>query len=366
MNGSGGSRVRRWTVTAAVVVVAVATAIGAAVVTTRNGQTGISTRSSAPVGTATVQRTTLVSRSSVTGTLGYEGSFTVAPALTGVLTSAGAVGSVVVRGQRIFSVNNTASYLLYGQVPTWRVYTPWSTAGPDIAQLRANLAAMGYLPRSRRSDQSGWDLTEAVQRWQRHLGLPVTGELTRGQVVFAPRPLRITAIAAAVGTAVNAGSALITATSTTVAVTAAVDPVTAATLRPGNQVVVSTPDGQRRPAVIASIATVATSTPSPDGATPAVSVPVAIRFSPAWTPRGSAVDQAPVSIAITVRRVPDVLAVPVTALLAISGNAYAVEVQTAARAKTVPVTTGLFDDLSGLVQVTGALRAGQTVVVAAS
>ena len=66
------------------------------------------------------------------------------------------------------------------------------------------------------------------------------------------------------------------------------------------------------------------------------------------------------------RQVAGVLAVPVTALLAAPGGGYAVELDTGAPHPLVPVTLGLFDDLSGLVQVTGALHAGQTVVVAAS
>ena len=59
------------------------------------------------------------------------------------------------------------------------------------------------------------------------------------------------------------------------------------------------------------------------------------------------------------------LVVPVDALLAKSGGAYAVEVEgTNGARRLVPVTLGLFDDADGLVQVTGSgLAAGQRVVV---
>jgi multidrug efflux pump subunit AcrA (membrane-fusion protein) len=59
--------------------------------------------------------------------------------------------------------------------------------------------------------------------------------------------------------------------------------------------------------------------------------------------------------------------VPVTALVARSGGRYVVEVagQGSSR-RWVPVTPGIFDDASGLVQVTGALTPGQRVVVASS
>jgi len=79
-------------------------------------------------------------------------------------------------------------------------------------------------------------------------------------------------------------------------------------------------------------------------------------------------DQAPVEVAISARTVPDVLAVPVFALLATSGGGYAVEVADPDGTRhLVPVSPGLFDDATGLVQVTGSgLAAGQHVVVPAS
>jgi multidrug efflux pump subunit AcrA (membrane-fusion protein) len=61
------------------------------------------------------------------------------------------------------------------------------------------------------------------------------------------------------------------------------------------------------------------------------------------------------------------LVVPVTALLARSSGGYEVEVAGPGDTRRyVPVRPGVFDDASGLVQVTGALAPGQRVVVAAS
>jgi hypothetical protein len=61
-----------------------------------------------------------------------------------------------------------------------------------------------------------------------------------------------------------------------------------------------------------------------------------------------------------------VLAVPATALLALAGGGYAVEVvERSGNHRLVGVTTGIFDDQSGLVEVDGTgLAAGQKVVVA--
>jgi multidrug efflux pump subunit AcrA (membrane-fusion protein) len=74
-----------------------------------------------------------------------------------------------------------------------------------------------------------------------------------------------------------------------------------------------------------------------------------------------------VTVYITTATAHDVLAVPVTALLAHALGGYAVEVIGAGNIRRlVPVTPGIFDDTSGLVQVTGGLTPGQRVVVASS
>ncbi len=78
-------------------------------------------------------------------------------------------------------------------------------------------------------------------------------------------------------------------------------------------------------------------------------------------------EQAPVTVYITTASVSHALAVPVAALLAQSSGGYAVEVTGAGNTRRlVPVTAGIFDDTSGLVQVTGALTPGQHVVVPAT
>ena len=79
-------------------------------------------------------------------------------------------------------------------------------------------------------------------------------------------------------------------------------------------------------------------------------------------------DQAPVQVAITTDAAKDVLVVPVTALVALAGGGYAVEVvDPDGTHRLVAVSLGLFDDAQGLVQVSGSgLAAGQRVVVPSS
>jgi multidrug efflux pump subunit AcrA (membrane-fusion protein) len=79
-------------------------------------------------------------------------------------------------------------------------------------------------------------------------------------------------------------------------------------------------------------------------------------------------DQAPVTVYIITASSPGpVLVVPVGALLAQPPGGYAVEIIGAGSTRRlVPVTVGIVNDNSGLVQVTGALAPGEQVVVPAS
>ena len=74
-------------------------------------------------------------------------------------------------------------------------------------------------------------------------------------------------------------------------------------------------------------------------------------------------DEAPVKVRVTTAAARGVLAVPVTALLALSGGGYALERVTGeGTTEQVPVQLGAFAD--NFVQVTGAVKAGDEVVIA--
>ena len=86
----------------------------------------------------------------------------------------------------------------------------------------------------------------------------------------------------------------------------------------------------------------------------------------AFSRRFGALDQAPVQVAITSQEDRHVLAVPVSALLARPGGGYAIQVRRGASTQLVAVTTGLFDDVAGRVEISAPnLRAGMRVVVPA-
>jgi multidrug efflux pump subunit AcrA (membrane-fusion protein) len=126
----------------------------------------------------------------------------------------------------------------------------------------------------------------------------------------------------------------------------------------GDPVAVTLPNGASTPGKISSVGTVATGT----SANATIQVTVAL----ADPSVAGILDQAPVTVYITVATASNVLVVPVGALVAQSSGGYSVEVIGAAGPRLVPVTVGIFDDSSGAVQVTGALTPGEQVVVPAT
>lgn len=333
------------------------------------------------VSAAPVVRTDLSSRQQVPGTLGYQGFYTVASELDGgILSWRPSIGATVRRGQPLFSVSGQPAVLLYGALPAWRTFEPGMTSGPDVRQLQRNLAALGFDPGSA-DGQFGWSTEVAVERWQQARGMTVTGTIPLGTVAFLPGPLLVTTLAQQLGAAVQAGAGVLSGTSLTPGVLVWL-PVGGAPVRRGDRVLVTMPDGTTTvPGTVTAVGSVASAPggqgggssssgggASSGGASDAggangtqAAVPVTITISGALPP---GLDQAPVQVAITEQRADDVLAVPVTALLATPGGGYAVQAA-GPHGRLIPVTTGLFDDASGLVAVTGAgLAPGLTVEVA--
>jgi len=143
-------------------------------------------------------------------------------------------------------------------------------------------------------------------------------------------------------------------------------------VHPGDPVLVTLPDGATTvPGSVAAVGQVAiTQDAAPQGAgsggsSPggsAAAFPVTIAIAEPRVPGG--LDQAPVQVAITQQHDRGVLAVPVTALLAQPGGGYAVAESGPAH-QVIPVAVGLFDDATGLVEVSGrGLSAGLSVEVA--
>jgi hypothetical protein len=273
---------------------------------------------------------------------------------------------VLEQGQSLYAVNATPAVLLFGTTPAWRTLSE-GTTGVDVAQLNADLVALGYATSAQLnpgSDYFGTATAAAVERLQAALGAPRTGTLTFGQVVFLPSAARITAVNATIGTDAQPGRPVLTATSTTRQVTATVAASQVARVTAGDRATLTLPDGRTTPAVVAYVGTVAT-TPS-GGASGSSSPPtVEIDLTPADHAATGTVDQVPITASVTTATVRAALAVPVVALTAEpDGRAAVLVLGLDGLTHLLPVTLGLFDDANGLVQVSGpGLAAGQQVVL---
>jgi peptidoglycan hydrolase-like protein with peptidoglycan-binding domain len=273
------------------------------------------------------------------------------------------VGAIVRRGGVLYEISGDPVVLLYGPVAPWRAFVPGMSRGRDVAELNRNLEALGLAAPG--GDEYIASTVAAVKRFQAAHGLPATGSLLLGSVVFAPGPIRVTAVTPTVGAAVQPGPVL-TTTSTAREVTIALDAGQQTDVAVGDPVTITLPDNSTTPGRVTYVGTVATTPPSSDqgggGATSPPTIEVDVTpIDPAATGR---LDQAPVNVSITTGRVRGVLVVPVNALLALASGGYAVEVVGADGVHhLVAVQTGLFDDADGYVQVTGSgLAAGQRVV----
>jgi peptidoglycan hydrolase-like protein with peptidoglycan-binding domain len=317
----------------------------------------------APTATATVARQDLNGQTKVSGTLGYAGSSTVQSPLQGRITWLPTAGQVIRRGGTLLEVDNKPVQLFYGTLPPWRDLQVGVDDGPDVKQLEQNLVALGYDPDHQITvdNHYTWATKAAVKRWQKARGLDQTGVFTTGMpAVFLPWAVRVTALSGSVGAQAAPGQPAYTVTSNRHQVTVNLDVSQQSYVHPGDRVDVVLPDGRHAKGRISDVGRVAVTSGSGDQQKTTIPVTVALDDPRA----GGRLDQAPVDVYVTTESRKGVLAVPVSALLALAEGGYAVEVIDAAgQHHLVAVRLGVFSN--GMVEVAGSgLRAGMRVVTA--
>jgi peptidoglycan hydrolase-like protein with peptidoglycan-binding domain len=359
--------------------VAIALAGGAVVALGACGSGGSGTQAAGTddgTTTAQVQRTTLITRQTVSGTLGYADQRSLLNRAGGATqTQAGATitwlpdeGAIVRRGGALYRLDGEAVRLLYGTTPAYRTMS-WGDAGTDVEQLERNLKALGYDPGDVDGTFDG-DTYDAVRAWQEDAGWTKTGQVELGQVAFLPAARRIGEIKVATGDVVATGAEVLETTARRQVVTIDLDADDQELAKRGEQVTVSLPGGRSAKGRISHVGAVAHAAASDTGGQPGsdddsgeeedATIDVTVRLNAdANTGR---LDGAPVSVGLVDEVGRDVLAVPVTALLAKAGGGYAVDKQVAGGVQRVPVRVGQFTD--GEVAVTSPqLQQGDTVVV---
>ncbi|MFJ8592422.1 peptidoglycan-binding protein [Streptomyces sp. NPDC093598] len=400
-----GRRGRRTVLVASALVVVAAVAVVGAL---GLGGGGAENGSSAPPrsgSTVPVTRATLTERTTVDGQLGYGTEIPLPVKSTGTVTWLPTEGSTVERGGTLLRVDDRPVVLLYGTLPMYRDLglttgtrqgtrqdagtkgdaqgtddqgptgdasqapapsgsptpggagagrTGGTLRGMDVLQFESNLAALGYTGFT--VDEEFTDLTaRAVKRWQRSLGLPQTGTVGVGDVVYSVGKVRIGHAGVRLGSAVTEDVLTYTGTSRKVVVNASAAEDSWAVR--GAAVAIDLPDGKSVKGEVASVGKRATDPEEGggEGGAGAPTVPVTITIDDQKSV--GRLESAPVTVEYVGRERADVLTVPVAALVALAEGGHGLET---ADGRFVAVKTGLFAD--GRVEVSGsAVREGMKV-----
>jgi multidrug efflux system membrane fusion protein len=330
-------------------VAAVAAAIGFG-----GGRTGTPTGVDLPPATATVTRQSMVDTDDVPGDLGYGSTTTLAGRIQGVITKVPLPGDVIGRGQPVYRVDNTPIVLMYGEVAAYRTLGPGVT-GVDVRQLGANLTALGFPAPAGDTFTSATE--RAVKQWQQSLGLPQTGQVDLGRVLFAPGDIRIDSVTTGVNESTGDGQEVLHYTGTSRVVTVQLQVSQQRLAREGTQVRIQMPDGATVSGTVQRVYTVIAQ-PADSRSDPLTLIEALISLADPVAAAG--IEAAVVTVVFTAGEHKDVLTVPVAALVALAEGGYGLEVVEGSTTHYIRVSTGLF--ASGRVEVTGeGLTEGMTV-----
>jgi peptidoglycan hydrolase-like protein with peptidoglycan-binding domain len=128
------------------------------------------------------------------------------------VTSIIAVNTAIQQGGVLYTVDGAPVVALDGALPAWRSLSTTSVDGADVAQLEADLVALGYDPGQKVTVDDHFDSATRtmVKAWQQGLGVVVTGKVTLGSVVFLPSSTSVSAVVRAVGDKVSDGDTVLT------------------------------------------------------------------------------------------------------------------------------------------------------------
>ena len=383
---------KTWVLAGAAVLAAVTTT--GVVIATPGAKHATLAAAQPPPNTATVEKRELSAMVSVNGTLTYQARSDGSPysainQASGTYTELPAAGQVISQGQALYRVNDSPVVLLYGSTPAYRTLSAGAT-GADVAELNADLVALGYATSAQLSPTSaafGSATTTALEKLQAALGEAQNGTLTLGQAVFEPTAMRVTTVSAQLGGGAQTGQTVTQATSTTRQVQVALDASQQTDVAVGDKVTITLPNNQTTPGVVSSVGTVATcpSSSGPGGSSSDSAAPGTDTCSigqlgeqfhtdhhrgrhPLRPGRHRHMGSGPGAGRYHHRQRAQRAGGAGDRAAGPTGGGYAVEVVGAGGTNhLVAVSLGLFDDADGLVQVTGSgLAAGQQVVVPAT
>lgn len=337
---------RRAAIAAAVTTTALATA-SVSIAGAERTSTTPADDPSAEVETAVAERRDLATTEEFAGALGHGDATALVSRGSGTLTALPEVGDVIRPGEMLYEVDERPVVLLAGDTPMWRPLGPNVDDGRDVAQLEQAMVDLGFADDDLTVDGDWtWLTTRAVEDWQEVLGVDEDGTIDLGEVVFAPQPVRVSDVPATLGG--GTGGEVLSVTAVEQLVTLAVSASDLDLLPEEAPVTVTLPDGSEQAATVTAVGAV----PDENDLFP---VTVALD-QPVEVP-----DASDVTVAAERVEAEDVLAVPVTALVALLEGGYAVEAVDASGATDlIPVQIGSV--LDGWVEVAGDITAGDRVV----
>jgi hypothetical protein len=228
--------------------------------------------------------------------------------------------------------------------------------GRDVRQLEKNLTALGFGGFTADNRYTA-ATAAAVRRWQHTLGLPRTGTVELGRVVFAPGPIRVDSVTAGVNQSTGGGTEVLRYTGTSRVVIVDLDVSQQRLGRPRVDVQVTMPDGRHVAGRVERVHTVVEQ-PTAQNTQPVTRIEATVSLRDPGAAAG--LEAAVVTVSFTAAERANVLTVPVAALVALAEGGYGIEVVDGGTTRYLRVATGLFAD--GLVEVSGdGLREGLTV-----
>lgn len=358
-----------WAAGTGLVVVLVAVAVAGWVLLGRGSSTRPGTSSgSTSYSVVKVVRRNLAAGTTVPGTLGFGTASPIPVRASGTVTWLPPAGVIACQGDVLLKVDNRPVVLMYGDTPAYRAMddgvpsapagggpggsgagrgrhdsasapAPNPSVGPDVEQFEKGLEALGYGGFTV-DDTFTSGTAAAVRAWQEDLGVPVTGKVALGDVVFLPGPVRLRPNAADLGQAVSDTS--VSQQRLTQIVTVASEGDLTDWARKGVRVRVILPTQHEAAGRVVAIAG--------GSGSPTISIRLVGRHSAVGP------GQVEVTYVSAARR--HVLTVPVVALVALAEGGYGVELESG---KFVGVTPGLYS--GGRVEVSGAITAGTRIRV---
>jgi multidrug efflux system membrane fusion protein len=194
-----------------------------------------------------------------------------------------------------------------------------------------------------------------VTAWQQSIGADDDGTVGPGEVVFLPQAVRISDRLAEPGATANPGTPLLATSSDESVVTVDLAAADQAVLDTGDRVVIVLPDDSEVGGTVSFKSETATISNQGEATFEVVIVLDDLAAA-------AGLDQAPVDVEVITDRADGVMAVPVTALVALAEGGYAVEVEQAdGTTRLVAIDPGMYAD--GLVEIdSDAVQPGDRVV----